>query len=70
MSHLLEIRLFLGTKNYEERNVCPTKLIPMKEKMGKIGKKLWSQERGDRGGQQIIWMGDKMDMDRNESNGR
>ena len=36
-----------GDQTYEERNVCPAKLIPMKEKMGKIGKKLWSQGRGE-----------------------
>ena len=46
-----------GDQTYEERNVCPAKLIPMKEKIGKIGKKLWSQGRGewDRG-LTVIWM--------------
>ena len=48
----------------------PTKLIPMKGKMGKIGKKLGEEEgRGRVGGdRRIIWMGDNMD--RNERGGR
>ena len=59
----------------------PTKLIPMKGKMGKIGKKLGEEEgRGRRGewDRRIIWKGDNMDrnglkwnnMDRNERGGR
>ena len=68
MSHLLEIRLFLGTKNYEERNVCPTKLIPMKEKMGKIGARKGGIEGDSKlfgWGTKWIWIEMRVTADRN-----